>query len=89
MSHPAAFSAAGLATRWGCSQRHIYKMIEEGALHSFRLGKLIRIAADEVLRVERCGSSSTEGNTMQSGERAGKLSASRFEPVIGPLPNGG
>ena len=82
MTNPAAFSAAGLAARWGCSQRHIYKMVEDGGLQSFRLGKLIRIAAGEVARVEACGSSYTGENTMPSGERLGKQSGSRFEPMI-------
>lgn len=85
---PAAYSPRTLANRWGCSPRHVYKLIEAGALHSFRLGKLIRVAAGEVARIEGCGSSSTGAGIMLSGEKRAKPSGFRFEPTIGPLPNG-
>lgn len=48
---PAAYSAASLAQRWGVSAHHIRKLCASGALQSFRLGTLIRIAAAEVARV--------------------------------------
>jgi len=58
------FSPDTLAARWGCSSETIRQMCRRGDLSYFRLGKLIRIPANEVERVEcQSGdSSSTEGN---------------------------
>jgi excisionase family DNA binding protein len=64
------FSPETLAARWGCSSETIRAMCRRGELGSFRLGKLIRIPANEVERVE-CQSgdwSSTEGNTASPTE---------------------
>jgi excisionase family DNA binding protein len=58
------FSCETLAERWLCSSEKIRQMCQAGELSSFRLGKLIRIPASEVERIE-CqigGSSSTEDN---------------------------
>lgn len=46
------FSVSKLAARWACSEGAIRKKIERGELAAFRLGKLIRIRAEEVERVE-------------------------------------
>jgi excisionase family DNA binding protein len=63
MSDDRAYSVQDLAERWGCSDDAVYKMINEGALHFFMIGKPvkkgkrkgIRIAAKEVLRWEGQG----------------------------------
>ena len=46
------FTTASLAKRWQCSDQHIRDLIDQGALGAFRLGRLIRIPAAEVARVE-------------------------------------
>jgi excisionase family DNA binding protein len=59
------FSPETLADRWGCSSEKIRQMCRGGELSSFRLGKLIRIPASEVDRIE-CqitDSSNTEGSS--------------------------
>lgn len=45
---PQAFTPAMLAERWGCSERHIRKMISTGDLPAFRVGKLLRVRRDVV-----------------------------------------
>ena len=59
------FSPETLAERWACSSETVRQMCRRGELSYFRLGKLIRIPANEVDRIECLtgGSSSTEGNT--------------------------
>jgi len=49
---PPTFSVASLAKRWGCSPGHIYNMIRKGQLQAFQIGKLHRIRAEEVQRIE-------------------------------------
>lgn len=51
---PAVFSPASLAERWNCSERHIRNLMRTNHLPYFRLsGKLMRIRAEEVERLER------------------------------------
>jgi excisionase family DNA binding protein len=49
---PKPFSPETLAAHWGCSSEKIRQMCRRGELSYFRLGKLIRIPANEVERVE-------------------------------------
>lgn len=46
-----AYSAAEFADLCGCTQTHIRNLIERGELRTFRLGRLVRIPADEVQRL--------------------------------------
>lgn len=46
------YSPGTLGDRWGCSAEKVRQMCRSGELASFRLGKLIRIPATEVERVE-------------------------------------
>ncbi|RQW42793.1 DNA-binding protein [Novosphingobium sp. LASN5T] len=46
------YSPAKLAKRWGCSQSHIYNLLNSRALPGFRLGKLWRVAAVAVEEYE-------------------------------------
>src|SRR5690606_34523369 len=55
------FTTATLALRWSCSDQHIRDMIARGELVCFRLGKLIRIAAAEVARIESGSGRSPQG----------------------------
>lgn len=48
-----ALTPAKLAERWECSTAHIYNLVREGKLRSFRLGTLIRFNPDDVLEYER------------------------------------
>ena len=50
MSRP--YSPETLGNRWGCSAEKVRQMCRSGDLASFRLGKLIRIPASEVERIE-------------------------------------
>ena len=46
------FTPETLAERWGCSSQKIRQMSQNGDLACFRLGRLIRIPAIEVERIE-------------------------------------
>lgn len=50
---PNAYRAADLARRWNVSLGSIYRLARTGELRTLKLGKLIRIPAAEVERVER------------------------------------
>lgn len=73
------FTVPALAERWECSEGLIRKMLDRGELHSFRIGVLIRIPADEVERVEcqaipsnDCEAGSPwSGTKPESGDEAG------------------
>lgn len=63
------FSPETLAERWGCSSEKVRRMYRDGELVGFRLGKLIRIPAAEVERIEcqtHTGSESIGENTASS-----------------------
>lgn len=49
---PPSFSVRSLAERWGCSQGAVRNQIRKGTLRHFRVGDLIRVAAQEVERFE-------------------------------------
>lgn len=80
------YSVAALADRWGCSETCIRDMIHRRELSCFRAGRLIRIPAWEVERVE-CGSNGIEGPGTQSGQGQEEQSGSRYERKIVALPN--
>lgn len=46
------FTPETLAERWNCSAQKIRNMVQNGEIVGFRLGKLIRIPAVEVERIE-------------------------------------
>ncbi|MFT4026593.1 MAG: helix-turn-helix domain-containing protein [Novosphingobium sp.] len=46
------YTVAGLAARWGMSQRHIRRLIEGGDLRAHRFGKAVRISLADVLVYE-------------------------------------
>jgi excisionase family DNA binding protein len=79
MSKP--FSPETLATRWSCSSETVRQMCRRGDLSFFRLGKLIRIPANEVDRVEcqNTASSDTEANgALHTGDHAFGLRLERL-----------
>lgn len=47
-----AYTVASLAEHWQCSKDQIYLMIRRKELKVFRLGRDIRISAEEVARYE-------------------------------------
>lgn len=51
-TRPRPYTPATLAERWDCSQQHIRDLINRGELPAFRVGRLIRIPHDEVMRIE-------------------------------------
>lgn len=89
MSRKAAFSVAQLADRWGCSTGHIYSLVKQERLRFFRIGTLIRVSAEEVERIEGCGSQSIAANgPLSEPMDTARSGADRFAPVIAPPPNG-
>lgn len=52
MTEAKPYSPDTLAARWGCSAGKVRAMCRNGEIASFTLGKLIRIPAAEVERVE-------------------------------------
>lgn len=54
------YRPADLALKWHCSERYIKRMLADGRLAGFRIGKLWRIRQAEVERWESQGSSNTE-----------------------------
>jgi excisionase family DNA binding protein len=89
MGRAKPFSPQTLAERWGCSPQKIRLMCRSGELASFTLGKLIRIPASEVERIE-CqsgGSSSIESNGASPIRFLGLDGAElRLERMIGAGP---
>jgi excisionase family DNA binding protein len=81
------YTTATLAERWGCSDQHVRDMIARGELACFRLGKLIRIAAAEVARIEGCGCNSTGASGARSGPTAAEPAAHPFGHPIVLLPS--
>ena len=45
---PPIYKLAELAERWGCSHAHVRKLVEDGRLRAFRIGKLWRVRGDAV-----------------------------------------
>ena len=56
------YSPETLGARWGCSAEKVRRMYHDGELAGFRLGKLIRISAAEVERIE-CQASTESAST--------------------------
>jgi excisionase family DNA binding protein len=67
---PRPYSPETLAERWECSAEHIRAMYRRGELTGFQLGKLIRIPAEEVERIEcqNIVSNASADHTPVSGE---------------------
>lgn len=67
------FSCTTLAKRWGCSKQTIHNMIERKEIqNTFSVGRMKRIPAFEVERIESCGNQSQdyiEESTMPCGDR--------------------
>lgn len=73
-----AFKIESLAERWDCSPQHIRKMLADGRLRGFKLGgKLWRVSAEEVARVER-GETAGEAETGTRGEPANE----NIDPIM-------
>lgn len=80
------YSPETLATRWNCSAQKVRQMVHAGELQGFRLGKLIRIPAQEVERVE-CLSGGLSGTEASSASPTGiPASELRLERMIGAGP---
>lgn len=67
------YSLEMLADRWGCSAEKVRQMFHGGELAGFRLGKLIRIPAIEVERIE-CAQTQPSQNTNSSAIEESSLS---------------
>jgi excisionase family DNA binding protein len=49
---PTALTVAQTAKRLGVTRKTIYEMCQGGRLRSFRLGRVLRVPAEEIARVE-------------------------------------
>lgn len=83
------YSPETLADHWGCSAEKVRLMCRDGELASFRLGKLIRIPASEVERVECLNIPSP--NTGENGPCSSVMASDDYESRLvrqtGGLPN--
>lgn len=66
-----------VAERWDCSAEKIRRMVHDGELAAFRLGKLIRIPAQEVERYECQATASPD--TVASGPLPGASRDALFD----------
>jgi excisionase family DNA binding protein len=48
-----AFTVNTLAEHWACSPDIVYDMIRQKKIKAFKLGRVIRISAEEVARYEK------------------------------------
>jgi len=83
------YSLGSLAKRWETSYRNLHRKALEGKLRVIRLGALIRVPRDEVVRVEQEGFSS-ENSVAHTWETGGVLR--RFDTILRlfrPLRNNG
>lgn len=81
------YSPETLAERWACSAEKIRTMYRDGELSGFRLGKLIRIPANEVERYE-CQTTHSHGieeSLHSPSEREGAGYESRLARQTKPL----
>ena len=87
-AHLRPYSPETLAERWGCSSEKIRGMYHAGELSGFRLGKLIRIPADEVERYEcqNTHSPCTRESSPARATRADDIYQSRLVRMIGNTP---
>ena len=81
-----AYRVPQLAERWGCSPGHIRNLIDRGDLRAFTIGRLVRIPAREVERIE-CSqgspsSGSGEGSPLSGPTRPGSGTADSLPPAI-------
>ncbi|MBF9050670.1 helix-turn-helix domain-containing protein [Roseobacter sp. HKCCD9010] len=60
MRYPRPYSPDDLAARWDCSAETVRQMHHRGELHAFRVGRMLRIPAEEVERVEQCQKSPSD-----------------------------
>jgi excisionase family DNA binding protein len=76
MTAPARpFSPETLANRWGCSSEKVRQMCRRGELATFRLGKLIRIPASEVERIECLNDPTAAGDSSDTADSGASLTA--------------
>ena len=47
-----AYTVDTLAERWACSRDVVYDMIRNRKIKAFKVGRVLRISAEEVLRYE-------------------------------------
>ena len=83
------YSPETLAERWACSAEKVRLMYRSGDIAGFRLGKLIRIPAAEVERVE-CQNTALPSTEINGPSLSGKESAdfaSRLARQTEGLPN--
>ena len=78
MTAPRPFSPETLSERWGCSAEKVRRMYHDGELTGFRLGKLIRIPANEVERYE-CQNTDLSSTAENSPSPTMTTSADVFE----------
>lgn len=81
------YSPETLAVRWSCSSEKVRRMYHDGELSGFRLGKLIRIPANEVERYE-CQNTDLSG-TEDSGASPSPDPMAGLESRLARMSGGG
>jgi excisionase family DNA binding protein len=82
------YSPDTLAEHWGCSSEKIRQMCKRGELASFRLGKLYRIPANEVERVE-CQNTALCGTESNGASPTPTPSEAALESRLARMSGGG
>lgn len=81
------YSPETLADRWGCSSETVRQMCRRGDLAFFRLGKLIRIPAQEVERVECQNTDSSSTGASGASPMESPAVGLRLDRMIGGGPS--
>ncbi|MBS8227213.1 excisionase family DNA-binding protein [Vannielia litorea] len=80
MSDKKPYSCQTLAERWSCSPETVRQMTRNGALPSFRLGKMIRIPAEAVVEHEACNN--TPSSVSAEVSRLSRLRAGSGDGIV-------
>jgi excisionase family DNA binding protein len=84
-----AYRVPQLADRWGCSPGHIRNLIAAGKIRAFTIGRLVRIPAAEVERVECSSSASSDcaaGSPLSGTMTPGSATADNLPRAIDLAP---
>jgi len=46
------WAVSEISERWGCSSGQVYRLVAEGRLHAFRVGRLLRIKESALAEFE-------------------------------------
>jgi excisionase family DNA binding protein len=82
------YTPESLADRWGCSPEKVRRMYHDGQVAGFRLGKLIRIPASEVARIECQTGTDSESTGDDTASSTTTQSEAAFESRLARMTGG-